>query len=251
MKYLAAIVLGLLLGFALGAWGPRDDVRRLKQEMAEAGKGKRAGPTDASIAGITRMLNVPEAAAAPKRRPRRHRPATNRTELVETNAPGAEATAAAEPEPSAPPPEEPEAPPPIQPEPDREGVSPEERLDQAVELWNLRVDLARNSFLTNADMNDDEAIRFDVLIEAMNLRIEDSIAGWADLLVNEEVPPPEAAVRMMHDISGAIALTYDEFDRSFPETWRGDAGENFQMFNFIDPRVATPLIGLENRFEFE
>ena len=124
-------------------------------------------------------------------------------------------------------------------------------MDEAVELWRLRSELARDSFLTRTGMAEEDALRFDVLVEAMNLRIETSIADWATLLESDQVTAPEAAVRMMHDISGALALTYDEMDRSLPAAWRTDAGEAFQLFDFIDPRVATPLIGMEDRFDFE
>ena len=244
MKYLAAVVISLLIGFALGGWGPRADVRRLKRELVEAGRGRRPNPADASLAGITRMLNVPDAEPTRAQTPRRAPPETNAVDTASSTEPGEALPEAPGTEPAVTPPA------PV-PEPTWRETTPEERLEEAIELWTIRSELARNSFLTNTGVDEDQALRFDVLVEAMNLRLETSIAEWADLLVTEQVAPPEAAVRMMYDITGAIALTYDEMDRSMPATWREDAGEKFQLFDFIDPRVATPLIGMEDRFDFE
>jgi hypothetical protein len=190
------------------------------------------------------MLNVPDAPTGTRPPPPQKAPVTNETVDAAVDVPAAETNDP----PLAPPPE---PAPPQPPGRDRGGKTPEERMEEAIELWTIRSELARNTFLTNTGVNEEEVVRFDVLVEAMNLRIETSIAEWADLLRSEQVMPPEAAARMMNDISGAIVLTYDEMDRAMPPAWREDAGPKFQLFDFIDPRVATPLMGMEDQFNFE
>lgn len=246
MRYLAAVVVSLLMGYALGGWSPRVDVRRLEDRVRELEReSRRKGSADASLAGITRMLNVPregDVRASSDRESTPVRRATLHDREDETDPAVSTQSNAA---------------PSLRKDPDSllaphrwDEMTPEERLDKAVELWSLRSDLARNSFLSNAGADEAQAVRFDVLVEAMNVRIEASLEGWADRLLSKEITPPEAAARMLHDISGAIALTYDEFDRNMPENWRSTAGDEFQMFDLIDPRVATPLIELENEFDF-
>lgn len=242
MRYLAVVVLGVLLGYALGGWTPRADMRRLKSQVREMEReGRRKGVGDASLAGITRMLNVPAVGEVRSAGPQSPPPGPEGEDAAAVDASVTNDAPSAMPE-------DPDAP----RMPERwDEMTPEQRMEEAVELWRLRSDLARNSFLSNTGADEAETVRFDVLVEAMNVRIETSMTEWADLLVSEEIAPPEAAVRMMHDISGAIALTYDEFDRNMPETWRDHAGGEFQMFDLIDPRVATPLMGLEDKFDFE
>jgi hypothetical protein len=118
-------------------------------------------------------------------------------------------------------------------------------IRQASELWKTRSAVARNSFLSNTGMKGEEEATFDVLVEAMNLRLEDRILQWSDYLGTKKAINPEDGVRLINDLSSVLVLTYDEFDRRLPAGWREKAGENFQLFDFIDPEVAMPLADVE------
>ena len=65
------------------------------------------------------------------------------------------------------------------------------------------------------------------------------------------VPAREAGLRMMNEITDALVLTYDELNRSMPPSWSDDAGNEFQLVDYIDPLVAMPLSGLEDTLQFD
>lgn len=122
----------------------------------------------------------------------------------------------------------------------------EERLETARDLWQLRVDIARNTFVSRAALDRDAAARFDVLMAAMNLRIRGEFEAIAERIAEEEAFTPEDVTRMIHQITGALTLTYDELDRAMPLGWRSAAGTELDLFDFIDPSVAEPLLDVES-----
>ncbi len=90
-----------------------------------------------------------------------------------------------------------------------------------------------------------------MLVEAMNLRLEHAIEIWAGILREESMSGREAGLRMMNEITDALVLTYDEMNRSMPNGWGDAAGVDFQLIDHIDPYVASPLAGLEGKFQFD
>jgi hypothetical protein len=114
-----------------------------------------------------------------------------------------------------------------------------------MELWKVRSDVARNTFLARAKFNTEEAAQFDVLLAAMNLRLRATIEQIAVGLRAGETPSPESGVRAIHTLSGALATTYDEMDRTLPPGWRAAGDEPLDLVDFVDPSVAEPLIGVE------
>ena len=228
------VVIALVAGFALGGWGLRIDLRKTKEELKtlQAKDGKNARRST-ELEGIRTMLRLPENKSTnpnPGNKHAKHKSGSN-TGLTNTvQRPGPRPTALAS-ETNKPP---------------RERKSMSEEIRQASELWKTRVALARNSFVSNIQLNKDQEIRFDVLAEAMNLRLGDRIEQWSDYLKTKGEMNPEDGMRMMNDLSGIMVLTYDELDSSMPPDWREKAGENFQLFNFIDPEVAKPLADVED-----
>lgn len=232
MKLLGFSALALLAGFLLGGWSPRSDlydleekVLRLQQKLDD-----RADNGNPSLSGITRMLNVPE-----------HGEETS----VQETEPGD--SIIEEPGPQASPPSRPEE----QLEEENESELFVDRIERAAELWAIRSDLARDAFLTNIRATEEQAGRFDVLVEAMNLRLEHAIEKWAGILREESMSGREAGLRMMNEITDALVLTYDEMNRSMPNGWGNAAGVDFQLIDHIDPYVASPLAGLEGKFQFD
>jgi len=124
-----------------------------------------------------------------------------------------------------------------------------EQLEAATKLWDVRANLARNSFLENLNASPDEATRFDVLIEAMNLRLDTHIREWVDGVSEQGVVRAEDGARLIHHLSGAVVITYDEMDRSLPVDWREATDAEFKLFDFIDPSVAEPLVDVEHLME--
>ena len=232
MKWATLIVFALLLGIAVGGWTPRERVRQIKEELklARSGTGSSEARSHDLGAGITGLLQIPEATpqktqATPE--------APLEDGVTATNAAAAPPVASPSPRPR---------------RPRREGDL-QKRIDAAGEVWRLRSELARDQFLERVAASDEQGLQFQVLIEAMNLRIGESIDRWAAVLRSEEAPSGEVMVRMMNDVTTALATTYDELDGTLTEDWRAQDGEALSLTDFIDPDVATPLIGLEDQLE--
>ena len=229
MKYAALFIAALLAGLVLGAWGPKTDLKKAKQEIADLRKqlGKR-GQGRSSLQGVAAILPMPEQAKATPGPAHRHGPAlASVTNPAPDAAPTTTATRAHQFAAGA------------------TNTTFKERIQTAADLWKVRVDLARNIYLSNVKPDEKQAERFDVIMEAMNLRLGDSIGKWVDEFKEKGEIKPEGGLRMMNELSGIVVLTYDELDRSMPTNWRTNAGDNFQVFDFIDPEVAMPLAEID------
>jgi len=231
MRYVALICFCLFIGFVLGRWGPSDDLRRARAELKQLREG---GSPDArsgqSVAVAARgFLQIDEAAVTPAAPGETDSPTGDEDAPPAVPATNVTAGTASREE--------------------RPPASMEEELNKAKELWRTRSELARNSFLENTEADQQQAIRFDVLIEGMNIRLKNHIDQWAVEMEGREAIRAEDGARLIHALSGDVVLTYDEFDRSFPEGWREDAGMEFKIFDFIDPSVADSLTGIEEKLD--
>jgi hypothetical protein len=235
-------VVAMLAGLVLGSLGPQADLRQARQELAglkdqAQRRDKRVGQLD----NITSMLKIPEAGKV-TRRPHGDRAAASApagTGAVEsmggqagTGTPvGMTNTVTAEAGPDG--------------EPDR-AATMRERIEAAASAWKVRVDLARNSFVSNVATDDAQAAEFDVLVAAMNLRLSNSVRTWVDYIKAEQTFTPETGVRMMNELSGVFVQAYSDLDRTMPPAWRDSAGEKFQVFDFVDPAAVLPLAEAED-----
>ena len=226
MKTLAVAVAALLVGFVLGAWGPRADLRDARQELEGFADQAplAAQPPDPAIGDVTRMLQIPKRASGKR-----------------TQKP-AERTAGG-----------------LDPEDDKEDAkrprdteasrqSLEERIAEAAELWQMRVDVARNAFLNNTGLDENAATQFDVLVQAMNIRLKHAIQLAVDDFKEGDMPDTELSVRLVNDLTEAVVLTYDEMDRTLPGDWREGAGDDFELLDFVNPSVAMPLTEVQGQF---
>lgn len=111
--------------------------------------------------------------------------------------------------------------------------------------WQLRTEMARKSFVERLKLDERQELDFGVLVEAMNLRLGTAVDRWAERIEREKSFTPEIGVRMVADLSQALAFTYDEFDRKLPTGWREAAGGRFELVSLVDPEVLTPLMGIK------
>jgi hypothetical protein len=123
----------------------------------------------------------------------------------------------------------------------------EERLDEAIELWELRTELAKTTFMDKLDAGKEDILDFNVLMESLNLRTEAAISNWVEKVEHKENITSEDGARLFSEILNSVVLTYDEMDRKLPENWRSGVDDDFQLMEMIDPRVAKPLLKLEDR----
>jgi hypothetical protein len=220
----------LVVGLMLGGWGPRQEVRHLKQELelARTETPRRANGA-AALGALGQVIPLPDRARAGPREP----------------APELRA------DPTAPAPE-------IESIESEEGPGPAAEdhsetmrrgMEQAMEAWRLRSELVRNTFVASAALNAGEAARFDTAVAAMNLRLRTDMQQLADRIRAEEPVTPEDGLRLMNELSGHVVRAYDDLDRALPASWRVAAGPGFNLADLVDPSVAEPLIGLEDRLD--
>jgi len=228
----------------VGAYGPMEELRT-REERAEAEKTKAKAKQKAAGAfgSFAQIVNIPDEA----RRPRRPRPspkagksaaATNIVESTETevaaasdssktNSPAAQAR-----------------------RPERR-LSPEDlkaRIDEAADLWRTRIEVAKASAVSKLGLNDAGKESFDAALDAMNDRLRDSMQIVADQIASAERMTPELGVRLMGDVSTALAETYDAIGACAGDGKR-DEVSNLNLADFIDPSVAEPFVAVQDKLE--
>lgn len=237
MKQGISIVLAVLVGLLLGSWGPRNDLRKAKEEIEDLNRRLSKGWTQGGeVEGVRQMLRIPGNEAVKRRVAERAKRAT----AVTSKAP----VVAGETTPN-----------PVASQVVAQTVSATndevdlvwdgEDIEKAAKFWNARASLARNSFVSNLKLDAKQADRFDTVVLAMNLRLETGISNWVQGVKAKGEANTEDGVRLMNELSSAVVVTYDEMDRSMPPDWRKQAGEQFELINFVDPAVAMPLMDID------
>ena len=104
-----------------------------------------------------------------------------------------------------------------------------------------RMAAARTNLLAKAELSEAEAVRFDVLMTSLNLRLKQQADRWREELESGALSRAEVRARAMNEISSAMVLTYDEMDRNLPAGWRDAAGPDFNLMTFVEPEVWQEL----------
>ena len=126
---------------------------------------------------------------------------------------------------------------------DRASISNE--IEKVKKAWALRAEIARTNFIARTKLDEKQTQNFDTLVDAMNIRLGSSIDKWVATIKQNGQMSPELGLRMMTELGGDMVVTYDELDRKLPTDWRQNAGDKFEMVNFVDPEVLTPLQDLD------
>jgi hypothetical protein len=236
MKQVLWLPFVFLAGFIAGAWGPTAKLRTREAEIRDLRRTLEDSEGRADhLGGIVRMLRIAEAAGAAERAAPGAAPGGRETTPAAPGATG-RTTRAAGGAASGP-----------GPAPAGRRRALRERIEMAREVWQLRSDIARSEFIAARRMSHQEAAQFDVLIESMNLRLRERIEFWAAQLRDAAMPVPEAATRMVNELSGVLVLTYDELDRVVPREQGRETAEPLRLGDLIDPSVAAPLIDVEGQ----
>ena len=245
MKFAKTIVwlpLAFIVGGLIGAYGPTEELRT-REERAEAEKMKAKAKQKASGAfgSFAQIVNIPDEAKRP-RRPRRtqkdDKPAasTNSAELAEsTSASDASKTNA----------------PPTQKRRPEKRLSPEDlkaRIDEAADLWRTRIEVAKASAVSKLGLDDAGKASFEEALDAMNDRLRESVQIVADQIASAERMTPELGVRLMGDVSTALAETYDAIG-ACAEKGKRDEVSKMNLADFIDPSVAEPFVAVQDKLE--
>ncbi len=249
MKGWFLVPLAAIVGLVAGSWGPRADLRRVREaQREESVKGKVAATT--GFDAFAKLTNIPDVA---KRKPttnavpravsaaagksksslgeaglgdaagETHRGTEELGDAADETQRGAERTVL------------------------REDLGA--RLEQAAELWNTRVALAKAQWKEKLSIADEKtSAAFDAALGEMNERLRDSMEALAAEIEKAEKMTPELGLRLMGDVTRTMAETYDSIGAALPEDRRGDVSE-MPVFEFIDPMVAEPLISVQDKLQ--
>ena len=242
MKNWIALPLAAILGIVAGSWGPREDLKLLKEQRAEAASVKRASDSS-GFGAFAKMVNIPDVAKRPAKPPKPRKPSADKA-AAPTNPPpdAADNPANEQAEQS-----EQAAPPRQRPRLSREDLRA--RIDEAAELWRTRVELAKTQWKSKLGIVDKQkSATFDNAINAMNESLLETMTALADEISKVEKVTPELGLRLMGDASRVMAEAYDAIGEAVPPERRGEVSE-LPVFEFIDPSVAEPLIGVQDKLD--
>ena len=241
MKNWFWVPLAAIVGGIAGSWGPREDLAKFKEGVREERTQKKASGA-AGFDAFARLANIPDVATKrvnPKSGKVLAKSATNRVAAVAKAAPPAPATNAAAyaAQPKAGP---------------LARLSREDlraRIEEAAELWQTRVELAKTQWREKLGISGQkESEAFESAIGTMNESLRDSMQVLADEIERAGKMTPELSLRMMGDAARVMAEAYDAIGASLPDERRADVSE-LPVFEFIDPMVAEPLIGVQDKLD--
>ena len=245
MKALLWLPAVFIAGIVIGAWGPREEIRALKANPQETVDKRRRAAAD-GFQAFARLANIPDEAS----RPHRRKPADKPLFKAATNKPPVQAVTPVKVNPV-----------PLSgaktgtvakvqhPRPER--LSPEDlraRIEEAQDLWRTRVTLAVAQWKEKLAIEGAAAERFDAAIDSMNEQLYDTMQAMAQTLSQQERMTPELGLRMMGDATTILAETYEKIGACVPPERRAEVSE-MQVFDFIDPGVAEPLISVQGKLD--
>ena len=235
--YIVWLPLAFVVGGLIGAYGPTEELRT-REERAEAEKAKAKQKSSGAFGSFAQIVNIPDEAKRP-RRPLRA-PRDSKAAAAPTNATDSASKASATNAPSA-----------------RNGRRPERRLspedlkariDEAADLWRTRIEVAKASAVSKLGLDDAGKASFEEVLVAMNDRLRESAQIVADQIASAEQMTPELGVRLMGDVSTALAETYDAIGACAGEGKRDEVSK-MNLADFIDPSVAEPFVAVQDKLE--
>ena len=246
MKNCFWIPLAAIAGVIAGSWGPREDLESYKESVQAERAQKKVSGT-AGFDAFAKLANIPDVA---RRRPRAQ-PRTNEIARVEKSA-GTNAVNLAQAK-------KPGENSPVLNDNHRptavwmaSGGSREDlkaRIEEAAELWNTRVELAKTQWKGKLGIGDDKAsAAFESAVATMNESLRDTMEAFAEEIENAGKMTPELGLRMMGDLTRNLAEAYDAIGAAVPPERRAEVSE-IPVHEFIDPMVAEPLIGVQDKLE--
>ena len=241
MKNWFWIPLAAIVGVIAGSWGPREDLESYKESVQAERAQKKVSGT-AGFDAFAKLANIPDVA---KRRPKARTNGVERVEKVESvegvkkvegdeKGEGVETNGVEVAEQR-------------RPRLSREDL--EARIEEAAELWNARVELAKTQWKGKLGIKDEKSsAAFDSAVATMNEALRDTMEALAEEIEKAGKVSPELGLRMMGDLTRNMAEAYDAIGAVVPPERRAEVSE-IPVHEFIDPMVAEPLIGVQDKLE--
>ena len=242
MKNWIALPLAAILGIVAGSWGPREDLKLLKEQRAEAASVKRASDSS-GFGAFAKMVNIPDVAKRPAKPPKPKKPSADKVAAPTNPPPDAADNPAIEQSEQS----EQAVPPRQRPRLSREDLRA--RIDEAAELWRTRVELSKTQWKSKLGISgEQDSAAFDGAVNKMNEALLDTMTALAEEIDRADKMTPELGLRLMGDASRVMAEAYDDLGALVPESRRGEVSD-LPVFEFIDPSVAEPLIGVQDKLD--
>ena len=235
MKNWFWIPLAAIAGVIAGSWGPREDLESYKESVQAERTQKKVSGT-AGFDAFAKLANIPDVA---KRRPKAR---TNEVERVEKGEKGERVEEIEKVETNGV-----EVVEQRRPQLSREDL--EARIEEAAELWNTRVEIAKTQWKGKLGIKDEKSsAAFDSAVATMNEALRDTMEALAEEIEKAGKVSPELGLRMMGDLTRNMAEAYDAIGAAVPPERRAEVSE-IPVHEFIDPMVAEPLIGVQDKLE--
>ena len=232
MKYVIVASLGVLLGVIAGSWGPREDLAALR-DRAESAKNVRKASDASGFGAFAKMVNIPDVA----KRPTKGTPVVKAEAAAASNAVARQSATTEKPVVDR------------SPRGRLPRVDLRSRIDEAADLWRTRVELAKTQWKAKLGIPEGErSAAFDSAVGSMNESLLETMTALAEEIEKAERMTPELGLRLMGDASRVMAEAYDAIGEAVPPERRGEVSE-LPVFEFIDPSVAEPLIGVQDKLE--
>ena len=242
MKYLIFIPFAILLGLAAGSWAPKRELTQLRNEIQKLKQNLKTNNRSGKLSMFGNIIKVPEKKS--KRKSQHHdqtaesshttsAPAqstgTNINNVaVNTNTPASRRKRRK------------------RQFPDPKSETYEADLEEAKELWETRVELARAQWLTKMNLNDEEIDLFDQAIADMNDKLYLTMQVTAEELQNADSMSAETGLRIMNSVTETLVETYDQIGNIVPADQRSEV-EKMEIPDFIDPASFEPLIDVRDK----
>jgi len=215
-----------LAGIIIGSWGSREELRAYKN-LGKSGAASAVAPKKASgFDAFARMVQIPDAAS--RRPPKKHAEPS----LIAVKRPGVPAGNSAT---------------------NKVAVARRQRdlgvrIEEARDLWSARVDIARAQCKSKLKLSGESEEAFDRALQEMNERLYESVSVLADIVDEQGKLTPETGLRLVGETATVMAEAYDRIGACVSPELRGEVGE-INIVDFIDPSVAEPLVGIQDRIE--
>lgn len=225
---LAALALGLLIGFVLGGISPRrelvasqEEVEMLEEALEEAPSRNLRSP----LPGFERILRPPP------RDPRREREDTQDEDedtpsRAQRSSPGDAGVIAAG----------------GSDEEDEDEVeSPYAAFQRAASVQRVRMLQSRAALVEQGDLDETEVVALDAALQTMN----DALVGYGEELIlfaeGGERPPPRELLGITHDVTGILQTAQLELEGILGTERAGEVDESaLEIWNHVDLELLEP-----------
>lgn len=206
-----------LFGLLVGRYIPADSVRSVPKQPQPKREEVRKPQT---LGGFEQLAQIPDRAVRPQTSPKPAAPAVPGA----TNAPA------------------------VQPARKHSPEDLQARIEEAKELWKVRVDIARAQMIDKLGLSADGTAAFDTAVNTMNQDIFNAMQAFAEEVERGSELTPEYQTRVFAGILATVSEAYDGLALAVPADKRDDVSR-MQMADFIDPAVVEPLIRVQGQLE--